>query len=697
MNRDCRRTNGWYLRLRAAKVGEVSVRSLAALSLTVALHGGACLLGKPLQALSALRLGWRVTLSAVAVLLTMAALVALPPVALAQTPSAELSVLSLSSGTLRPTFATTTTDYRAAVNYSVRQITVTATAASGGTVEYLDASDIALDDADTNVPGFQVDLIVGETAFKVKVTHGVDTKTYTVTVERDSARLFGWTPSRDINALEAAGNASPQGMWSDGTTMWVADGDDDKLYAYTLATGVRNSTSDISLHTDNGDAAGIWSDGTTVWVADDEDDKLYAYALSGGARDTSKEFSLHADNGDAAGIWSDETTVWVADDDDNKLYAYTLSDGARDASKEFVLSGDSRDARGIWSDGSTLWVSSSGYSQSKRLVAYKLDVSGGTVGDLHGVPDLDKSFFLPQRLQSALTDTSIWSDGKATLWLASSGATGKIYSFNALPSEAGGVTLSSLTVNDGTSDLRLRPAFNLNEVVYWTEVADNVNAVTVAAAGHATATVEYLDADADPGTPGRQVNVAVGTTRIDILVTAADGSALIHSVYVERDSSRFGGWTPTKDIHGLGADGITKPTGIWSDGTTMWVADDDHDKLYAYTLETGVRDESKEFDLDPDHSYPQGLWSNGETIWVGTAGVPKKLFAYTLTGDHKGVREPTKDINLDPQNSEVAGIWSNDTDTVWVMDNDQRQIYAYTLDIGMGGVAGPNHELPESG
>ena len=105
-----------------------------------------------------------------------------------------------------------TTEYRAVVRYNVIQITVTATAASGVAVEYLAATDIALDDADTNVPGFQVDLAVGETALKVKVTSGTDTETYTVTVERDSARLFDWTPSRDINALEAAGNASLQGM-----------------------------------------------------------------------------------------------------------------------------------------------------------------------------------------------------------------------------------------------------------------------------------------------------------------------------------------------------------------------------------------------------------------------------------------------------------------------------------------------------
>ena len=77
------------------------------------------------------RRGWRVTRSAVVGLLTMAAMVALPLVVLAQTPSAELNALSLSSGTLRPTFAAATTEYQAAVKYSVSQATVTATAAAG--------------------------------------------------------------------------------------------------------------------------------------------------------------------------------------------------------------------------------------------------------------------------------------------------------------------------------------------------------------------------------------------------------------------------------------------------------------------------------------------------------------------------------------------------------------------------------------
>ena len=56
MNTNYRRTNSWVFRLRAAKLGVVSVRSLAALSLTVAflalLATLATLLAPPLQAQS---------------------------------------------------------------------------------------------------------------------------------------------------------------------------------------------------------------------------------------------------------------------------------------------------------------------------------------------------------------------------------------------------------------------------------------------------------------------------------------------------------------------------------------------------------------------------------------------------------------------------------------------------------------------
>ena len=156
-------------------------------------------------------------------------------------------------------------------------------------------------------------------------------------------------------SLDSA-NSDPTGVWSNGTTAWVADVGDDKLFAYTLETGARDTSAEFGLHSDNGDPRGMWSDGTTVWVSDRDDDKLFAYTLATGARDTSKEFSLDSGNSNPWGVWSDGTTVWVSDRDDDKLFAYTLATGTRDTSKEFSLDSGNDQVRGIWSNGTTMWA-----------------------------------------------------------------------------------------------------------------------------------------------------------------------------------------------------------------------------------------------------------------------------------------------------------------------------------------------------
>ena len=595
---------------------------------------------------------------------------------------ATITTLSLSSGTLRPTFVATTKEYRAAVKYNISRITVTATAANSGTVEYLDASDFTLADADVNTNGFQVDLGIGETAFKVKVTSGATTETYTVTVERDSAQLFGWTPSRDINALEAAGNTSPKGIWSDRTTIWVADETDDKLYAYTLTTGVRDAAKDIDLDTANGDPQGIWSDETTIWVVDDDDDKLYAYTMATGARDATKEISLLANNGDPAGIWSDGTTIWVANNSGapRKMFAYTLSDGANDTAKEFVPNWN---PVGIWAHGTTMWVISYlGSSAGNRVETYTIDLNtDGTAGPNHGRLNSDKRFV--SRSNFGTTPVGIWSDGKGAVWIMNPDST-MVESYNVLPFAVGGTTLSALTINDGTNNTTLRPVFASTTLNYRTSVADNVNQVTASATPSVgTATVAYLDEngealeDADSNTTGFQVEVAVGTTPIQILVTAQDGAAFIHEAVVERDSGLPGGWTPTDDLYNLDPVAVNYPRGIWSDGTTMWLTNISTSTVFAYTLATSTRDTDKEFSLHADNDNPWGLWSDETTIWVADE-TDDKLYAYTLT---TGARDAAKDIDLDTANNEARSIWSDET-TVWITDGLETQLYAYTLATG---------------
>ncbi len=220
---------------------------------------------------------------------------------------------------------------------------------------------------------------------------------------------FERDPDKDFNTLSAAGNDAPKGLWSDGITLWVADWEDEKIYAYTLSTKARDPDKDFNtLHAaGNNSPQGLWSDGITLWVADYGDDKIYAYTLSTKARDPDKDFNTlsAAGNNHSSGLWSDGTTLWVADDSGSKLYAYDMASKVRDPDKDFNTQDDAiDDPWGIWSDGTTLWGAD---EFDKKLYAYDLSTKAR---------DPDKDF---NTLHAAGNNSpqGIWSDG-ITMWVA---------------------------------------------------------------------------------------------------------------------------------------------------------------------------------------------------------------------------------------------------------------------------------------
>ncbi len=235
-----------------------------------------------------------------------------------------------------------------------------------------------------------------------------------------------------------AANTRPVGVWSDGTTIWVGDpgAGSPRLYAYTLATGARDTTKEFNLSGANTNMLGVWSDGTTIWVGDHHHDKLFAYTLATGARDTTKEFNLSGSNDAPQGLWSDGTTIWVTDSRDRKVYAYTLSTGARDTNKEFNLTGVIA-PRGLWSDGTTIWVPGSGVGE--RVYAYTLAT---------GARDTNKEFNLTSGNDTAW---GLWSDG-TTIWVTDL-ADDKLYAYrlsdgahipNGIAGGAGGETSATI-------------------------------------------------------------------------------------------------------------------------------------------------------------------------------------------------------------------------------------------------------------
>ena len=138
-------------------------------------------------------------------------------------------------------------------------------------------------------------------------------------------------------------------------------------------------------------------------------------------------------------------------------------------------------------------------------------------------------------------------------------------------------------------------------------------------------------------------------------------------------------WNVTRDIETLDS-GHDAPTGAWSDGTLLWIAengDGADDAVYAYDLETGERVEDREFGLHETNRAPRGLWSNSKTAWVADSG-QNRLFAYDL---ESGERDEEREVELDTRNRDARGIWSDD-ETMWVLDGGKNALFAYDLESG---------------
>ena len=100
--------------------------------------------------------------------------------------------------------------------------------------------------------------------------------------------------------------------------------------------------------------------------------------------------------------------------------------------------------------------------------------------------------------------------------------------------------------------------------------------------------------------------------------------------------------------------------------------------LYAYTLDTKVRDPGRDLNLDlPTREGAMDIWSDGTTVWVSDY-LAKILYAYTLATK---ARDPDRDIAADSENVLPTGIWSDGT-TMWVAENNRRRVFAYALADG---------------
>ena len=270
------------------------------------------------------------------------------------------------------------------------------------------------------------------------------TGTYTISINRGVTDPFGWNADQDLDGL-IAGGTRPQDIWSAGITMWVtpifAVGTGE-IHAYRLSDGARDTAKDFDTPKAAGNTQGvsIWSNRTTMWIADVNNAKIYAYQLSDKERDSSKDFNTlyRAGNRQPTGIWSDGTTMWVADSSDDKIYAYRMTDQTRNSTKDFntLIAAGNTWPTGIWSDGTTMWVTD---EVQAKLYAYQMsDMARDSTKDFNTL-----------RASGNDRPRGIWSDNR-TMWVANS-RDQKLYAYN-MPFPP----LTGLTATAGNGRVTLR-------------------------------------------------------------------------------------------------------------------------------------------------------------------------------------------------------------------------------------------------
>ena len=257
---------------------------------------------------------------------------------------AALTGLSLgTAGTLRPSFALDRTTYTAEVAHGVEEVTVTPTASNpAATIEYLDASDAALADADPTA-GQQVAVAVGDTDIKVKVTSpdGTMTQTYTVTVRR-AASGMPWLSVADAEGSEADGvtftvtlseavTEAVTATWT--ATPWGSEHVDDA--DLTSTTGMVTVTV--------GETTGTFTV-TTENDATDEEDQTFRVTLS----DPSSNAAIS--DADVSGATARGT---ILDDDDPPEISIADSAAAEGEAVTFTLTLSARSEKYVGVDWAT--------------------------------------------------------------------------------------------------------------------------------------------------------------------------------------------------------------------------------------------------------------------------------------------------------------------------------------------------------
>jgi Tol biopolymer transport system component len=388
----------------------------------------------------------------------------------AQSNDANLSSLTISSGTLAPAFDSDTTSYNASVAYAGSSITVTPTASEGHAAIKVNSVTV-----NSDTPSGAISLSVGANAINVEVTaqDTTTTKTYTITVTRQP-------PSHDagLNWLVLS-NGTLDPSFANGT--------------YDYAASVAEIVSSVTV---------------TPTV-----NEHYATITVNGHPVTSGQPSQAID----LNIGANTITIVVTAQDETTTRTYTVTVTRQPPSSDATLSNltlSSGTLNPAFAPLTMIYTASLPNNVTSITVTPTANESHAII-TVDGKPVTSGQASQPFNLNVGTNKIDI----SVT---AQDGITTTAYSVTVTRQSAGSsdATLRSLTLSSGT----LFPSFAPDNLVFTSGVPNSVASITVTPTvneSHATVTVNGQSVTS--GSPSQAIPLNAGDNTITILVTAQDG------------------------------------------------------------------------------------------------------------------------------------------------------------------------------
>ena len=405
--------------------------------------------------------------------------------------NANLSALSLSTGTLAPAFAANTTSYSATVPFAASSITVTATRADANATLQVRVNGGSYTALTSGSPSGSLPLNVGSNTIDVLVTaqDGITTKTYTTTVTRTAA-----STNADLSSLSTtAGVFSPAfNAAVTGYTVSVANG----VTSTTVTATVADATASLQVRINGGSfspiASGVASSNLSLNVGENTIDVL----------------------------------VTAQDGTTTKVYSLTVNRAASLSSNADLsaLSTTAGTLSPAFDAGITAYTSSVAFNiTSVTVTATKADpgatlqvrINGGTYSPL------------TSGAASSALNLNTGANPIDVLVTAEDGITTKLYTITVTRAAASTVSsLSSMTFSSGT----LTPSFASNVTAYTTSVSNAITSITVTSVVTDAASSIQVRVNGGgftsvaSGVASGALTLNVGNNTVDVRVTAEDGT-----------------------------------------------------------------------------------------------------------------------------------------------------------------------------